>query len=193
VDEIPKRKRRHHGKLPEALREREYREGPTPIDMPKARALIVGAMAMGATLRDAASVCVSAGFDVRASMISERKAQDAVFREEIDTAVQRSITLAEMALYNIGLNGKDEHAQVAALKKFLECRAPQKWRDMKQMEVTLVDVPGRLREAAERARERKLGWMKEALTGVLVKDGLVPGSEIIPFVAKGGNGNGNGG
>jgi hypothetical protein len=191
VSQIPKGKRPHRRQPPEALTRPEVtRAEPAPIDNERCRALIVGAMSMGATLRDAASVCVSAGYDVRVSMISERKAQDEKFREEIDTGVARNITLLEMALNNIALNGKEEGARVRALEFCLKNRAPQKWRDRKELEVTVGDIPGKLREAAERARERKLLWMKDAVTAVLVKDGAA--SEIIPFVAKGGNGNGNG-
>jgi hypothetical protein len=195
VSQIPKGKRPHRRQPPEALTRPEVtRAEPAPIDNERCRALIVGAMSMGATLRDAASVCVSAGYDVRVSMISERKAQDEKFREEIDTGVARNITLLEMALNNIALNGKEEGARVRALEFCLKNRAPQKWRDRKELEVTVGDIPGKLREAAERARERKLRWMTGALTAELVKEGLAPsGSEIVPFVAKGGNGNGGNG
>jgi hypothetical protein len=160
-----------------------------PIDDPKARGVILGAIAAGSSVEIAASIAVASGFRVSAEMVTERQQQEPAFRLECETAAARSDSLVAMSLYRKATTGPDG-GDTTAMIFWLKNRQPHLWRDRKELEIAIGDVPGALRSAAERARER-LKLMREALLCEVVADEGETGKAIVPFIAPS-NGGGNG-
>jgi hypothetical protein len=147
------------------------------------RGVIVRAIAAGATLPVAAQIA-----KVGASTISDRKAKDEKFREECDMARANVAAIVGMTIISCAMRAGTDRMKPgdAALLIFAAKNLdPQKWRDRKELEVMVDDVPGALRTAAERARETKQRMLDSLRNGAVT-------AEIVPFVASG-NGNGNGG
>lgn len=182
-----------HRRSPDALTPSQIA---TPIDDPKIRGIIVGAIAAGATVRVAASIAMAAGYDVPESMIHERKAQDSKFRRELETAAARSDAHVALSLYRKATQGDGD---TTAMIFWLKNRQPHLWRDRKELEIAIPDVTGTLRSAAERARERRRQMMEAMKAGAVPAEVVEAtndeGGAIVPFSpdVPGGNGNGNGG
>ena len=199
----PTPKRKHAKKAPGTLIFETGPKEPQQIDDPKVRSLIVGAMAAGANVLIAASIAVASGFErVTARMIEERREQDEVFRHQIETAAARSDSLVAMSLYRKATQGDGD---TTAMIFWLKNRQPHLWRDRKELEVAIGDVPGALRTAADRARERKR-LMRDAILAELAccdhakHEGICPEpgcgctgeiTTLVPYKPNG-NGNGNG-
>lgn len=166
------------------------------IDNPKARGVIIGALAMGSSIRTAASVCMAAGFEVSPSVIAERKALDPVFAEEIDNAVARNVAVLAMGMNDLALNATDEAVRVKATYILLKNLAPHQWRDRTELQVLVADMPGAIKASGERARARREALIEHlratAVPGVVVGTRASVGQPLPLLAASGGNGNGNG-
>lgn len=145
------------------------------------RQQIVGAIGAGATIEAAARFV-----GVAPSMIYDRKAKEPDFGVQCDEARSNEVARLAMTAVFCARRAGTKEAQPGDHTMLIFCLKnfdPVHWRDRKELEVSIPDIPGRLREAAERARGRLLSVVKaEAVT-----------CEIVPFVPApiGGNG-GNG-
>lgn len=159
--------------------------GASAIDDPKLRGVLVGAIAAGASNLIAASIAMASGFkNVTEEMVADRRLNDPAFKEECDNAVGRSDALVAMSLFTKATRGEDVTAMIFWLKN----RQPHLWRDRKELEVNIPDIPGTLRSAAERARERRRRLMESIRTDAIP----VEVTSLVPF-EPGGNGHGGNG
>jgi hypothetical protein len=85
------------------------------------------------------------------------------------------------ALYTKATVDKDTTAMIFWLKN----RRPQQWRDRKELEVAIGDIPGALRTAAEHARERKRLMCATILGEVVTVDDANGNGQIVPSVPGG--------
>lgn len=173
--------------------ERNGQSGPRSIlDERMVRGVVIGALAAGASNLVAASVALAAGHgSVTEEMIAEKRQKDPVFAEECDNAVARADSIVVQSLFHAATTGQD----VAAMIFWLKNRQPHLWRDMRQIDVTVPDLPGALRTAAERARARREA-IAAALRAEAIPAEVVGTQALVPFVpggnGKSGNGNGHG-
>ncbi len=207
----PAKPKRKHYKKPEALKQPLTRHDPsrphvngTPdlrsafrgsIDDERVRRRVIGLIGTGATIETAASI-----LGISAATIYDRKAKDPEFRANCAgaraeiTSILASTAVAAARRVGTEAERPSDHVMlIFCLKNF----DPLHWRDRKELEVQIGDIPGALREAAERARERKR--LRAAV--VLECADCTPtgkcerhtANEIVPFVAAGGNGSGGNG
>lgn len=159
------------------------------LDDKGARALVLGALAAGATHRIAVSIASSAGYDVTMDALKEKLRTDARFAEQAEHAKERADALVEMSLFKAATQEGDVPAMLAWLKN----RKPERWRDRSVIEIGIRDVPAVIRQAAERARARLASG---AVDAVLVETGPAAPTETPGAFhpdASGGNGHGGNG
>lgn len=139
---------------------------------------VIGAFAAGSDWALAARI-----LEIPRSTLRRAIEADAALLERVKDAQAQADEVVIKSLYTKATVDKDVTAMIFWLKN----RRPQEWRDRKELEVAVADIPGALRTAAERARERKRLMGETILAEVVAADTSNGNGRVVPSV-QGGNG-----